>query len=434
MSEKNLLSSIKWISLVSKRFARVDRKGRSAATSFLATLGIGFGVMTLIVVMSIMNGFQMHFIDSILELSSYHLRITDLPSNEETALMNFCNENSKIRSCTYFYESQALMAGDNGGESAVILRGINPELQLKDEGFMKELSIISGKYNLEDEDSIILGSTLARNLGVRTGSKVNLLLMSGGSDVELFSQDRIFTVKGIFYCGYAEINSSYAFINEQSALRYFGKDCKKNWGIKIQNQNDDMHFVSLLQKKFSSSQVSSWRDYNKTFFGALRIEKNMLLLLVALIFVVVAVNIYNGMRRLVFERKVEIATLSALGARNFEVKCIFIMKGLLTGLIGSVFGLILGLLISKNTDVVFNAASKIMYFIQYAFTAITNPDNLIFLSENSSYSLYAQIPARIFGGEVAAITLFGIFSPLAASYLAGKNVLKMNVSEVLHNE
>ena len=75
-----------------------------------------------------------------------------------------------------------------------------------------------------------------------------------------------------------------------------------------------------------------------------------------------------------------------------------------------------------------------MYFIQYAFTAITNPDNLVFLSENSSYSLYAQIPARIFGGEVAAITLFGIFSPLAASYLASKNVLKMNVSEVLHNE
>lgn len=434
MSDKNLFSSLKWISQVSKRFARVDRKGRSAATSFLATLGISFGVMTLIVVMSIMNGFQMHFIDSILELSSYHLRVTELLPEQETELLALCDENSKIRSCTYFYESQALMAGDNGGEAAVVLRGINPELQKKDSGFMKELAIVRGQFNLDDDDSIILGDRLARDLGVRPGSKVNLLMMSGGSDVELLSQDRILTVTGVFYSGYAEINSSYAFVNEKSAKEYFGKDCKKNWGIKIQNQNDDLHYVSLLQKKFPSAEVSSWRDYNKTFFGALRIEKNMLLLLVALIFVVVAVNIYNGMRRLVFERKTEIATLTALGARSFEVKCIFIMKGLLTGLIGSLSGLVLGLLISNNTDVVFNAASKIMYFFQYAYTAITNPDNLMFISENSSYNLYAQIPARIFGGEVTAITLFGIFSPLLASYLASKNVLKLNVSEVLHNE
>ena len=271
-------SSIKWISLVSKRFSRVDRKGRSAATSFLAILGISFGVMTLIVVMSIMNGFQMHFIDSILELSSYHLRVSDLSSFEEKDLQDFCKENSRIRSCTYFYECEALMTGENGGESAVIIRAVNPTLQEEDFGFMEELKIISGSFNLSKENSIILGNTLSRNLGARVGSKVNLLMMSGGSDVELFSEDRIFLVTGIFSSGYSEINSSYAFVNDEFSLQYFGKESKKNWGIKLHKQNDDLHFLSVFNKFFPNAKVYTWRDYNKTFFGALRIEKNMLLL------------------------------------------------------------------------------------------------------------------------------------------------------------
>ena len=168
--------------------------------------------------------------------------------------------------------------------------------------------------------------------------------------------------------------------------------------------------------------------------GTLRIEKDMLKLLVGLIFIVVAINIYNGMRRLVFERRNEIAILSALGGKKWEIKSIFITRGLLTGLIGSISGVILGLLISMNTDHVFNAVAKVMYFFQYIITAITNPQNLMYVAENSTYSLYASIPARIFPGEVFAISLFGILAPLFASWAASKNVLKMTVSEVLHNE
>ena len=158
------------------------------------------------------------------------------------------------------------------------------------------------------------------------------------------------------------------------------------------------------------------------------------MLLVALIFVVVAINIYNGMRRLVFERRSEIAVLSALGARKNEIKSIFIMRGFITGAAGAITGVILGLIISLNTDLVFTAAAKLMYIAQYIFTAITDRANLAYVQVNSSYTLYASIPARIFPGEVTAITLFGIISPLAASWAASRNVLKMTVSEVLHYE
>ena len=160
----------------------------------------------------------------------------------------------------------------------------------------------------------------------------------------------------------------------------------------------------------------------------------MLLLLVALIFVVVAINIYNGMRRLVFERRTEIAVLSAMGAGKKGIKAIFVMRGLIMGSLGALVGVALGILISMNTDVVFKFAAKLMYAIQYLFTAITDRQNLQFVQVNSSYNLYASIPARVFPGEVVAITLFGIFSPLLASLAASRNVLKMTVSEVLHNE
>ena len=104
------------------------------------------------------------------------------------------------------------------------------------------------------------------------------------------------------------------------------------------------------------------------------------------------------------------------------------------GTLGALVGVVLGILISLNTDVVFTAAAKVMYLIQYAITAITDRQNLEYVQVNSSYNLYASIPARVFPGEVTAITLFGILSPLLASLAASRNVLKMTVSEVLHNE
>lgn len=434
MATKNLIDSIRWISFVSKRFARVDRKGRSAVTSFLATLGICFGVMTLIVVMSVMNGFQMSFIDSILEVSSYHIRVADLPEAESSKLYEECGNDKKIRSVTSFKEAQALMTGEKGGANSVVIRAVDDSSYDEDLGFRKEVRMLSGSFNFDTENSIILGSTLAHNLGVKRGDKVNLLVMSGGSDVDLFSEDRQFTVVGVFSCGYSEINSSYAFVSIESAEKYFGESSKYIYGIKIKNFNDDMHIIAKLKTIFPDADIQSWRAYNRTFFGALRIEKNILLLLVALIFVVVAINIYNGMRRLVFERRSETVILSALGAFGSEVKAVFVMRGFFMGSFGAFFGVVLGLLISYNTDVVFLAAAKILYLFQYIGTMLTNSENLQFLQENSSYSVYAAIPARVFPLEVVEIAFFGMFAPIFASFAASKNVLKSTVSEVLHYE
>ena len=430
----SFFANLKWINAVSKRFARVDRKGRSAATSILATMGICFGVMTLIVVMSVMNGFQMSFIDAIMEISSYHIRATEVSEENESTLYDICKKNKNVLSVTSFYEAQTLMTGKRGRENAAIIRAIQPDVYINDKGFYGQINMLSGSFNLSQQDSIVLASSLARKLGVSVGDTVNLLVLSGGSDVSLFSDDRYFKVTGIFSTGYSEINSSFSFINIADGKKYFGYSSPKIYGIKLKNSNDDVHTISYLEKGLESAKFQSWRDYNKTFFGALRIEKNILLLLVALIFVVVGINIYNGMRRLVFERRSEIAILSAIGAKNSDIKSIFIMRGFTTGVIGSFAGVILGILISINTDFVFNFASDIMFWVQYFFTALFSPKNLMFVQENSTYAVYANIPARMFFSEIVMIALFGLAAPLFASWAASKNVLKMTVAEVLHDE
>ena len=154
-NKTTFITNLRWISTVSRRFARVDRKGRSAVTSRLATLGICFGVMTLIVVMSVMNGFQMSFIDAILEVSSYHLRAVDVPESQEPALIAACDADKHISACVPFYDAQALMTGEKGGAVAVNLRAADESIYYDDEGFKKELRMLSGDFDLSENDSII---------------------------------------------------------------------------------------------------------------------------------------------------------------------------------------------------------------------------------------------------------------------------------------
>lgn len=434
MTNKKFLRSLKWIFEVSNRFANVDKKGKAAVTSTLSILGIALGVATLIVVLSVMNGFQRSFIDSIMEISSYHVRVKEVPLEIENDFLDFISNQKNVISISPFYETQALVVSNNKNESAGIIRAIEKDALEKDAGLKKELKIIQGSFDISNEDSIVIGSAFAHKLGVSVGSKINLLAMAGGTDVALISNNRNFTITGIFESGYIEINDSFAFVNLEAANKYFGKDAIKNYGIKLKNYEKDNAFISIVKNKFSEVKIDSWKNYNRTFFSALRIEKNTLMLFIFIIFIVVGINIYNGIRRLVFERKQEISIFSALGGTKNEIRSIFVFRGFFTGFLGSLFGVSLGILLACNMDIVFYCLSKIMFFTEYFVTFIFNPNNLIFVTENSMYSIYASIPPRIFPIEIILISLFGVFTPVIASYTASNNILKLTISEVLHDE
>ncbi len=440
---KDFFNGFNWVHFVSRRFSRVDRKGSSAITTRLASLGICFGVMTLITVISVMNGFQRSFIDAILEVSSYHIRISNLDNiagnnafeNDGRAQLDLFLENEKtVVNFFPFYEAQSLVLGRNGNETAALIRALPPEIYGSDQGLKKELEILGGNFDLSSPDTIVIGSEMARKLGARLGSKINLYALSGGNDVDLFSSDRIFTVTGIFHTGYSEINAAYAFVSLESGKKYFGKNAALTYGVKISNPDSSARIAEKIKRNFPELEVQPWRDYNSSFFGALRVEKNMLMLLVFLIFVVVAINIFNGMRRMVYERKEEISVFSAFGAKPSKIQSIFVMQGFLTGVYGAVPGLALGLLLSVNMKNIFTALSKITYFLNLFFTMIFSPENADFVRENMMFRVYSNIPPRIFAGEVLLITVFGIFSSLLASLAASRSVLKLSVAEVMRDE
>lgn len=433
---------LSWIFFVSRRFAKVDRKGSSAVTTTLASLGICFGVMTLITVVSVMNGFQHSFIDVIMEISSYHIRVTDFPvglseQNENggaTDFEAFCRSEKAVRSFTPFYEAQSLVVGAFGKEAAAMIKAVPVSIYADDEGFQKQVNMISGQFDISAPGSIVIGSELARRTGSRIGSSINLYALSGGGDVDLFSDDREFTVTGIFHTGYADINASFAFISLAGGEAHFGRGAKLIYGVKLFDENDDAREIARILSAFPSLKAESWKSYNRSFFGALQVEKNMLMVLVFLIFVVVAINIFNGMRRMVYERREEISVLSAFGGRKRSIQSIFVMQGFLTGFSGAALGVVLGLFLSINMGTVFLLLSKLSYYATLFCVMLVNPTNGDFVRENPMFMLYGSIPPRIFVGEVALIALFGVCSSLCASWIASRGVLKMTVVEVMRDE
>ena len=388
--------------------------------------------MALIVVISVMNGFQMEFIDAIMEISSYHVRASDV--QDEDAFLKWCGDEKSVLTVSPFYEAQGLMIASNGRENAALVRALDPHVMESDEGFAREVQMISGEFDISEDDCIVLGNDLARTIGARVGSTINIFALSGSSDVAMISQDRRFVVTGIFFSNYADINSAYSFVGIDAAQKYFGSGSKKVWGIKMKDSGKDSVLISRLESAFPGQKFESWRSYNRTFFGALRIEKNMLMMLVFLIFVVVAINIYNGMRRMVYERREDISVLSALGGTRSQIQWVFIMKGFMTGLKGAVPGLMLGLLVTVNMEKVFLFLSKAQFWIQYFFMMIVNPANADMVQENPMFSVYANIPARMVLSEIVAIFLFGILSSLVAAGIASRQILHLTVAEVLHDD
>ncbi len=431
-------NKIAWMIFVSKRFALVDSKGRSALTSYLSALGIAFGVMTLIVVMAVMNGFQIGYIESILEISSYHARANMQTEDAGKTFQALAQKSSRVRSVSPFYEAQALVVGSGSRQQAALLRFVEKDIMKTDEGFASQMSIVAGDFLLEEKTTVI-GSSLARALGVSVGDTINILAMSGSSDVDLFSDTRTYRVSGIFVSDYAEINSTFMFFPLETGEKVLG-NMLPSYGIKLTNADSDHLFLAEITKFIQDDgiedkvQLESWRSYNRAFFGALRVEKTLLLMLVFMIFVVVGVNIFNSMRRMVFERREEIAVLTALGSTSTSIQSIFIFRGLAIGLSGALCGLLLGILISLNMDVVFFIISKTVYYVQYFFVMIFNSENLFLVTENPMFTFYAQIPTRMDVFETMLITLFGLLSALCSGWIASRRILKLFAAEVLRYE
>ncbi len=419
-----------WMFFTAGRFATVDSRGRSALTSLLSSLGIALGVTALIVILSVMNGFQMGYIDSILEVSSAHVRVHG-PASELQKISVFPG----VRNSFLFSEAQTMLAGRYNRQQGALLRALPEDILITDAGFARNLQLTAGTFSFDRPGSVILGAELARQLGVSVGDEVTVIAISGGSSTDLFPENALLSVRALFRTGYYEVDSSFALVSPEEGRRLLGADAEVQAAVKLLDIERDARFASLLKSQLPDTTSESWRSFNRAFFGALRVEKNMLMFLVVLIFVVVTVNIFNGMRRSVYERREEISVLTALGGSARNVQGIFLINGLGIGLSGSLTGLFCGLFLSVNINGLFA-------LVEHLVNGVTSFLSILFASESdSTFSLFSptyfymmEVPVRILFPEVLAVFLFGVLSATAASWMASRAIIALKPAEVLRYE
>jgi lipoprotein-releasing system permease protein len=441
-----------WIGFVAFRYFRGRRKNGNSPAPVLAVLGIATGVLALTVILAVMNGFQMGFIESILEISSYHLRVESFPSGAEgEALREQLGALPVSLAAVPFREIQGIARGQRRGIHGVVARGLPVDAPERDSGFAKKLVFESGSFSLEDRSSIALGAELARRLDAVVGDWITLVSVS--SDIgELFSDEEgeaagaensQFQVTGIFRSGFYEYDLGWAFINLERAGDISRGDL--SLGIKLKNRWQDRLGMEqagrILEARGQGGlRVSSWRDYNRAFFGALRTEKLFMFVLVGLIFIVVGLNIFQAQRRAVLERREEIGLLRAVGATDMAVRLIFVWDGFIIGMAGASLGMAAGLLIARNIGPFFSLLEGAVNFCITIINAVASPFSGAdpasggFAVFSPTVFYIKEIPSRLIPLEALLVYLFGFLSALAAAWFASGKASRTKPAEALRYE
>ncbi len=420
-----------WVLFVSRRHFRTKRREQGHTASVLSVTGIAVGVMTLVAVLAVMNGFQIGTIESILEINSYHLRVRGLTADE-----NDIEAVRGVATTVPFQELQTLARSRYAGPEAVVLRGVPTDIRTRDRGFAGSVDIVAGRFDIASGGAVVIGVELARMLGVGVGDPITFVNLGGEDFNAANPEETELMVRGLFRTGFLEYDRSWGFVSLSETRRSFAAGEEVTWGVKLDNRFNDRLVASRLEEVLApAASIVSWREFNRSIFGALRLEKTLMMLLVGLIFVVVGGNIYQSLRRSVVERTEEIAVLKALGAPPRSIRAVFTLEGLMIGLLGGTIGVALGLLVSENVNGVFALAE---WFVNALGSVLQLLGGVIgegqFTIFSPAYFYITQVPTRAVLWETAGIFLFALVSATAAAYFASFRVARIKPAEVLRNE
>ncbi len=428
-----------WIFFTAFRYLKARKADRMLGPSFLSIAGIGIGVMALISVLGVMNGFQFGFIEDIININSFHIRVYSKESTIDSDILNYLENIDGVESVLPFIDIQTLIKGNFSDFEAVNIRLIPGDIADYDPVMAKQLNLVSGELTLRNKDSILLGNQLAARLGVSVNDNISLISMEGSGFKSLSPSDRNYNISGLFQSGYYNFDRSMGFtILSNSQTISSGKE-KLIYGIKLKDQYNDKAITFKIEEELGGIyDIQSWRVFNSSFFGALRTEKTAMMLVIGLIFIVVGVNIKHSLERSVVEKREEIGVLMSLGATPLSIRTIFIIEGFVIGILGSFFGLISGLLLTININLIFNGLESIVSFSEDLIKLIISP----FISTNFNYSsvfsftnfYVSEIPVKIVFNEILFVFLFAVLSSTLAAYSASKVVSKYKPAEVLRYE
>nr|WP_145545370.1 lipoprotein-releasing ABC transporter permease subunit [Variovorax boronicumulans] len=340
------------------------RNGFISFISGVSMLGIALGVAALIIVLSVMNGFQKEVRDRMLGVVS-HIEIyapqgQAIPDPNKT--MEEAKRNPAVIGAAPFIASQALIARGEDMKGALV-RGIDPatESQVTDvaggAGAEAIARLVPGQFG------IVLGTDLARSLGVREGDPVTLVAPSGQvTPAGVVPRLKQMTVVGLFSSGHYEYDSALAMVHIEDAQRLFRLEGPSGVRLKLRDLHQAREVAFELARSLSGDLlIRDWTRQNQTWFAAVQLEKRMMFIILTLIVAVAAFNLVSTLVMTVTDKRADIAILRTLGASPRSIMTIFMVQGAMVGVIGTLAGLALGLGVAYNIDVIVPALEKLFH-------------------------------------------------------------------------
>jgi lipoprotein-releasing system permease protein len=344
--------------LVGLRYTRAGkRSARNSFISFISLIsmaGIALGVAALIVVLSVMNGFQKEVRDRMLSVLA-HIEVSDangaLPDWQQTAREAFMDKD--VKGAAPYVAGQAMMTRDDTVRG-VVVRGVLPAEEPK-------VSDVAGQIKQGDfndlragEFNIVLGLELARSMRARVGDKVTLIAPQGQvTPAGVIPRLKQFTVVGIFEAGHFEFDSSLAFMHMDDAEKMFRLSAPSGLRLRIANMQEAPQVAQDLSRILTGDvYISDWSRQNRNWFAAVQTEKRMMFIILTLIIAVAAFNLVSTLVMTVTDKQADIAILRTLGSSPGSIMKIFMIQGALVGLIGTAIGVGGGVLIALNVDVI----------------------------------------------------------------------------------
>ena len=422
----NLFKSIKQLLpfefFVGMRYTRAKRRNHFISfISLTSMVGIGLGVAALIVVLSVMNGFQEELRSRILGVAS-HLQVT----GANNVLSDWQSISTKVQAAKHVTGSAPYIVGQgmiSNGQAVqgAIVRGILPGDEDKVSDFAEHMRGGSLTNLKAGEFGMVLGAELAQSLGVILGDKVVLMSPQGQfTPTGVLPRIKQFTVVGIFQIGMYEYDAGLALINiEDAAKLYRMGDNVSGLRLKL----DDLFLApkishdlaAVLSDETQSLFLTDWTQEHANFFRAIQMEKRVMFIILALIVAVAAFNIVSTLVMAVTDKRADIAIMRTFGASPSSIMLIFIVQGALIGVIGTVLGAFFGVLIALNI-------SSIVPFIEHLF-------HVQFLAKDIYY--ISELPSHLLWGDVITIVILSFFLSLMATLYPSWKASKMNPAEAL---
>ncbi len=398
------------------RFLKARKKdGFLNVISIFSFIGISLGVAVLIIVMSVMNGFRTELINKIV---GFNAHITIDPY-EKKINENEINQNVKnISKNLILSNSGEAIILRNNTSKGILLRGYNSKDFSKLDIFDNKQKLLKNKFL--SKNNISIGKELSFTLGLKIGDKVTLMSSSGiETIVGNLPKQKTFLITSIFESGMAEFDNNVAFINLKTLEEFFNlTDNERKLEIYLNDPKNIEHQKSIVQNNFPDEFVFSWSDMNSSLFSALKVERNVMFIILSLIIIVAAFNIISGLTILVKNKTRDIAILKSIGVLNTSIIKIFFLIGVIIGTSATIFGIILGVTFSMYVE-------NLRQFLSTIFNISLFPEEIYFLS---------KMPSEIDLISILVISLCSIFITILVSIFPALKAAKLDLIKALKYE